>query len=379
MGHRFVLDGKHGVEEPVIIIGEPAKTRGLLNTNRYYGEDEEELVEDSLSFLERGHIYHYYQRKGEDQYQVISVGRLYDEETRILLAGLESFSVQAPMQSFGTDTRAKRVTTPTCCLQNFSLSNSEMETFIARVENHDGVVKNISLSLTDVQSVVDLFASKTQECQEIVIRLRNAQANITTTTSRDLAHAILASFSEARDALAKQRQQVTAVLNEFSQQQQTAYSQARVQTQVAAAMQLATNLFSIDVPTELIRINSALGNTDGVTGFGTLRDEIACLKKGFPQLSSLSVIGTNQEELVVRLQGLALYFSASGVRAEGDPLAVYPYLGLSAPQTEQVESLAATVGSFVSADLSQDLELIPGTTSEGETVLADVDSFGVLE
>jgi hypothetical protein len=254
-----------------------------------------------------------------------------------------------------------------------------METFIARVENHDGVVKNISLSLTDVQSVVDLFASKTQECQEIVIRLRNAQANITTTTSRDLAHAILASFSEARDALAKQRQQVTAVLNEFSQQQQTAYSQARVQTQVAAAMQLATNLFSIDVPTELIRINSALGNTDGVTGFGTLRDEIACLKKGFPQLSSLSVIGTNQEELVVRLQGLALYFSASGVRAEGDPLAVYPYLGLSAPQTEQVESLAATVGSFVSADLSQDLELIPGTTSEGETVLADVDSFGVLE
>ncbi len=319
------------VDLPVDIQHVRTTRLSQYSRNRYVDPtDNTEWEEDDLSSRERGHIYQY--RQEGEGFRIHCPYRIVDADVGGLLQKLKSFWALDPtVMSVQLPASARR--NPCVALQDFSLSTSDFSRFRAHAIEQAWVLEkdevDVPVLLGNIQESIDALLALPQTVEEFCKEwCRSAGA----TTPEQLERAMV-SLGRIRGQLDRSRGRRQAFAHQLLRLGRETDKRADY-IQVEGRLELLNNtLQGVEAlpldryereAVHLFRVNTG-AEAIGATGhLRPLVQELQDLRLYHPSLRAIHAEGA---DTLVRMEGLTIRFTPTGIVVEGDPAVLRVYLG----------------------------------------------------
>jgi len=313
------------VSPPILTRGVLTRRTGQFSRNLFMDTEnpEEAFYEDDLTELEKGHIYLYKVIKDAGVY-LFSPYRIFDSESAKLVHGLRSFRQHPPnLMPASCPTGSPR--NKKMCLQNFSLSFADFETFKSRVTEKDGLVE---LDEVDIEkllaSIAKLLLVATSQI-ELAGLLRNGISDGEYPVDSDeLLQAALDDYSNIRLNMSRMRESKVKIAKELGRlaEEDGARTNFILATsrmdEADSAIQSLQDMDLDRFEREAIhkyKVGTGKATEGRPSYIRSLGEEFVALSKYFSALKHLSVDG---ETIMVKLGSVSIVLSPDEVRIDGD-------------------------------------------------------------
>jgi hypothetical protein len=323
------------VSPPLLIVGLSTTSTTKWSTNVVYdwGDESEAYYDEDLSPIEKGHLYLW--REGKNSLvQVNMPYRIMDKETGSFVEGLRSFKSLKCLSRRATEATLR---IPSLCVSDFQLSHDDFLKFKERVLVYGGEVKKDSVCLNELLLDIDTLKERVSKVYEDIQSHRDAYCRMPSEekiTEQDIDD-IMNKFSLFRDEIHEitndSHRPIVAKLTKLNGESNRQTDWVRATTRHEDLLTAMRGFSSLDFSRmereALHKYRVDTGQADSKTipsHIGSLKTELEALKVWYPALNK--VVVTSDKELRIDLLGVVIHLKDDGVRVEGDPLALKPYL-----------------------------------------------------
>ena len=299
--------------------------------NRYVDPtDNTEWEEEDLSPKERGHIYQY--RQEGESFRIHCPYRIVDAEVGELLQKLQSFWALDPTV-VTTQLPASARRNPRVALQDFSLSASDFSRLRAHAIEQEWILEkdevDVPVLLRNIQDSIDALLT----LPRTVEKFSEEWCRSTGATTPEQLEQAMGTLGMIRAQLDRSRVRRQAFAHQLLRLGRETNKRAD-HVQVEGRLELLNNtLQRVEAlpldrhereAVHLFRVNTGAEAIGATNHLRPLAQELQDLQRYHPSLRAIHAEGDN---VLVRMSGLVIRFTPTGIVVEGDPAVLRVYLG----------------------------------------------------